>query len=97
MSVDGPMSHSEAEALLPGYQAGSLSREKVRALHQHFKDCEACRTRIRLQRAVSGQVSADDDRFSSPEIQKQMARNRDLLVKILILFVFALLVWRLRR
>lgn len=92
------LGHSEAEALLPGYREGSLDREQVRALHAHFKDCEACRTRIRLQRAVAGsQAGPDLSGLASPEIQKQMARNRDLLVKILILLLFGFLVWRFRR
>lgn len=92
------LSHSQAEGLLPSYQAGTLSREQVRALHLHFKDCEACRSRIRLQRAMAGrQGAADEGGLASPELQKQMARNRDLLIKVLLLMVFAFFVWRFRR
>ena len=92
------LTHAQAELLLPQYQQGSLGREQVRALHGHFKDCEACRTRIRLQRALAHDPLKEIARdMSSPEIQKQMARNRDLLVKILLLLLFGFLVFRYKR
>ena len=93
-----PLTHAQAEALLPGYQDGSLSREQVRGLHAHFKDCEACRSRIRLRRAMAtGRQAGKESSGLPPEVQAQMARNRDLMIKILALMVFALLVWRFRR
>jgi len=94
---DDIITHAEAEALLPAYQAGTLERGQMRALHQHFKECETCRTRIRLRRAVATPSRTFEAGLTNPEIQKQVARNRDLLVKILVLMLFGWLVWRLRR
>lgn len=91
------MTHDQAVPLLDAYRHGRLDREVVRQLHAHFKDCEACRSLIRLQRAaLEGRTAMDELGLVSPEIQKQMARNRDLMIKILLLMFFALLVWRHR-
>lgn len=93
------MTHAEAERLLPAYHAGALDREGTRALHAHFKDCELCRSGIRLRRAAAqrGLPEKDAGGLVSPEVQGQIARNRDLLVKILLLGVAAWAVWKWKR
>jgi hypothetical protein len=91
------MTHAEAERSFDAYFANTLDREQVRGLHLHLKDCEACQARVRLQRAL-GQAaqSGPSKALTSPETQAAMARNRDLLVKILILLALAWGATRLR-
>lgn len=91
------MTHSEATNAFPAYFNGTLGREEVRGLHAHLKDCDACRARVRLQKAI-GQSSLQKPSNSlvSPETQSAMARNRDLLVKLLILMVLAWAVFRFK-
>jgi hypothetical protein len=94
------MDHAEAVKLLPAYDAGSLGREDTRALHLHFKGCDACQSRIRLRRAVSHagpDASGPLQGLADPETQRQIARNRDLLIKILLLMVAAWAVFKWRR
>ena len=83
------MTHAEAEAQFGAYNEGKLDRETTRAFHQHLKGCEACQSRVRLQNLVGkakGRQKALE--LTSPETQAAIARNRDLLVKILLLIVF---------
>jgi hypothetical protein len=92
------MTHAGAERLYDSYFQGKLDRAATRELHAHFKDCELCRSRIRLQRAAAR--SAGDSPapgLASPETQRQIARNRDLLVKILLLGVAAWAVFKWKR
>jgi hypothetical protein len=94
------MEHREAEALLPAYEAGRLDREGTRALHAHFKACEACQSRIRLRRAAASagpRAAGRAQGLSDPETQRMIARNRDLLIKILLLLVAAWAVFKWRR
>lgn len=91
------MTHREAEALFPAYDKGSLERAQVRGFHAHLKDCEACQARVRMQSTwAKASQAAPDLSLASPETQKAIARNRDLLIKILLLLVFAWAVFRLR-
>lgn len=94
------MDHARATQLLPAYESGTLGREETRDLHAHFKACEACQSRIRLRRAALQAGGAGRLRprgLEDPEIQRMMARNRDLLVKILLLLVAAWAVFKWRR
>jgi predicted anti-sigma-YlaC factor YlaD len=92
------MDHAEAQRALPDYFAGRLGREDVRALHAHLKDCEACRSHIRLSKA-----QLDDTRMrpardlGSPEVQAQIVKNRNLLLQVLALMLFAYFVWKFKR
>ena len=90
------MTHAEAERLYDRYSQGKLERAETRELHAHFKDCELCRSRIRLQRAAAPSDDGRERGLSSPETQRQIARNRDLLIKILLLGVaaWAVLKWK---
>jgi hypothetical protein len=84
------MTHPEAEASFDAYFAGTLGREDVRGLHQHLKGCEACQARVRLRNAVGKSARARPaSALVSPETQAAMARNRDLLIKILLLMAVA--------
>ena len=84
------MEHAEAQSLFPAYFGGSLPREQTRDLHQHFKGCEACRTRIRLEKTMGDRMLGEVGKsLSSPQVQGQIAKNRDLLIKILLLFALA--------
>jgi hypothetical protein len=89
--------HAEAERLYDRYFQGKLDRSETRELHAHFKDCERCRSRVRLQRAAAPTASGGAQGLSSPETQRQIARNRDLLIKILILGVAAWAVFKWKR
>ena len=92
------MTHAEAERLQERYFQGKLDRAETRGLHAHFKDCELCRSRIRLRRAAAPSgADAEGRGLSSPETQRQIARNRDLLVKILLLGVAAWAVFKWKR
>jgi|GEM_PF-4492278 hypothetical protein len=89
------MTHAEAERLHERYFQGKLDRAETRDLHAHFKDCELCRSRIRLRRAAAPSDGAlESPGLSSPETQRQIARNRDLLIKILLLGVAAWAVFK---
>ena len=89
------MEHAEAQSLFTAYFNGTLSREQTRALHVHFKDCEACRSRIRLEKAMGDRkLRLDDNSLASPQVQNQIAKNRDLLIKILLLFALAWAVYK---
>jgi hypothetical protein len=90
------MTHAEAERLYDRYAQGSLERAETRELHAHFKGCELCRSRIRLRRAAAPSDDGSERGLSSPETQRQIARNRDLLIKILLLGVaaWAVLKWK---
>ncbi len=82
------------------YHAGRLDPGRMRELHAHFKVCEACRTKLRLGRAAAGAArerEREPGGLASPELQAQIARNRDLLIKVFLLMVFAWLVWKLKR
>jgi len=92
------MNHAEAERLFERYDQGKLDRSTTRDLHAHFKDCELCRSRIRLHRAAAPSgAAAQAQGLSSPETQRQIARNRDLLIKILLLGVAAWAVFKWKR
>ncbi len=92
------MTHTEAESLFPAYNKSLLDRGQTRAFHAHLKECEACQARVRLQstwaRSKSSLPSAE---LTSPETQKAIARNRDLLIKILLMMVIAWAATRLKR
>ena len=94
------MDHARATQVLPAYESGALGREETRDLHAHFKACEACQSRIRLRRAAAqagGPGRLRPRGPEDPETQRMMARNRDLLVKILLLLVAAWAVFKWRR
>ena len=92
------MDHSEAQSLFADYFAGRLDRQATRALHGHFKECEICRTRIRLERAqLLGGRGPRERAPGAPDIQAQMARNRDLLIKILLVMIAAYFVYKMKR
>jgi anti-sigma factor RsiW len=90
--------HAEAQSKWEAYDRGALPREEVRAMNLHLKTCEACQSRVRLRR-----FQADAKRAQArlgvppPGVQAQMARNRDLLVKILLLMGLAALIWKIKR
>jgi hypothetical protein len=91
------MTHSEAANSFDAYFAGKLDRETTRALHQHLKTCESCQSRVRVQHAMGkSKMKEPSKELTSPETQAAMARNRDLLVKILLLLVFAWAIHRFR-
>lgn len=91
------MNHREAERLFPAYNKGALERAQVREFHAHLKECEICQSRVRMQSTwAKASQAAPDLSLASPETQKAIARNRDLLIKILLLLVFAWAVFRLR-
>jgi len=92
------MDHAQASSLIKDYFAGRLDREMTRALHAHFNTCDACRARLRLQKAgVLASRDLMDRGLAAPETQAQIARNRDLLIKILLLMVLAWFVWKFKR
>jgi hypothetical protein len=92
------MTHADAERLYDRYFQGKLERAETRGLHAHFKDCELCRSRIRLRRAAAPAGDSLEARaLSSPETQRQIARNRDLLIKILLLGVAAWAVFKWKK
>jgi hypothetical protein len=91
------VTHAEAERLYDRYFQGALERAETRALHAHFKDCELCRSRIRLGRAAAPRGDGGAQGLSSPETQRQIARNRDLLIKILLLGVAAWAVFKWKK
>jgi hypothetical protein len=92
------MTHNEAEKLYGAYQKGSLSREQVKDFHAHLKGCEACQSRFRMQNMLGkAQVRKTEQSLLSPETQAAMARNRDLLVKLLILLILAWAVFKFKR
>lgn len=88
------MTHSEAEKVWEAYQAGELPREDTRRLHQHMKECEACQARVRVQATLSKAARRSLDTADPDRVERQMARNRDLLVKFLLLAVAAWAVYR---
>jgi len=91
------MDHAQADSLLKDYFAGRLDRETVRALHGHFKECQACRSRMRLLKAgMDGERLRPDLGPAAPEVQAQIVRNRDLLIKILLLMLLAWFVWKFK-
>ncbi|MGH7442127.1 MAG: hypothetical protein ACREKE_05570 [bacterium] len=95
-----PMEHAQVEPLLKDYFAGSLDRAATRELHVHFKTCEICRSRMRLRLAgaESDRERRRSDRGSAPpEIQARIAGNRNLLIQILLLMIFAWFVWKMKR
>jgi hypothetical protein len=90
------MTHAEAEAQFAAYNEGKLSREETRAFHQHLKGCETCQSRVRLQNLVGrSKKHQASNELTSPETQASIARNRDLMVKILLLLVLAWAVTRI--
>ena len=89
------MTHAEAQACLGAYLSGGLDRESTRGLHAHLKECEACQSHVRLQHAL-GKSAQPVLTGLPPETQAAMARNRDLLVKILLLLVFGWAVFKMR-
>lgn len=91
------MTHAEAQASLVAYHANALDRDAVRRFHAHLKDCEDCRRSMRLRRADLG-VRRNRFRRENlpPEVQSQMAKNRDLLIKVLLLGALAALFFRLK-
>ena len=91
------MTHAEAERSFDAYFANKLDRAQVRGLHLHLKDCEVCQSRVRLQNALGKSARTGLSKsLTSPETQAAMARNRDLLIKILILMAIAWGATRLR-
>jgi hypothetical protein len=91
------MTHAEASQSFDAYFAGSLDRESTRALHQHLKTCESCQSRVRVQHAMGkSSLKETSKELTSPETQAAIARNRDLLIKILLLLVFGWAIYRLR-
>lgn len=90
------MTHNEADRIFSIYQHGSLDREQTRAFHQHLKECETCQSKVRIQSTLMRSKQGEPADFSG-ETQKAMARNRDLLVKLLLLMVAAWAVYRMRR
>jgi hypothetical protein len=92
------MDHAEAQARWDDYFASRLSREEVRAFHDHLKDCEDCQAAIRIRRAgLRVRRSTDLDGGGPGDLQAQLARNRALLWRLLLLLFAAALVWRLKR
>ena len=94
------MDHAEAARLMAAYESGTLGRPETKELHAHFKGCEACQSRIRLRRAMVGkgpQAPSLARSLADPETQKQIARNRDLLIKILGLGIAAWAVFKWHR
>lgn len=92
------MTHAEAESLFPAYNKGLMDRAQVRAFHAHLKECEACQSRVRLQATwTRSKQSLPRAELTSPETQKAIARNRDLLIKILLLLVLAWGITRIHR
>jgi anti-sigma factor RsiW len=90
------MTHAEAEAQFAAYNEGKLDRETTRAFHQHLKGCEACQSRVRLQNLVGKSKGRQaSNALTSPETQAAIARNRDLLIKILLLLVLGWAVARI--
>lgn len=92
------MEHEQAQRLFKDYFSGRLGGEQGRAFQQHIKGCEACRTRVRLESArVRGTLQNEDRGLAAPAVQEQMARNRDLLIKVLLLLGLAFFVWKMKR
>lgn len=91
------MTHAEAQAALAAYHANALDRESVRSFHAHLKGCEDCRRSIRLRRADLGRQSKRGQKKAlMTEVEARMAKNRDLLIKILLLGALAALFFRLK-
>jgi hypothetical protein len=92
------MEHEQAQRLFRDYFEGRLAGAQAREFQQHLKSCEPCRTRVRLESArVRGTLQNEDRGLASPAVQEQMARNRDLLIKILLLAGLAFFVWKMKR
>ncbi|HTB23488.1 MAG TPA: zf-HC2 domain-containing protein [bacterium] len=90
--------HAQAEALLKEYFAGRLDRETVRALHAHFKDCEACRSNLRVRKAEIHRTGGNPGRgLDSPELQAKIVHNRNLLIQVLLLMLLAWFIWKFKR
>ncbi len=91
------MTHQEAQGLFPAYNKGALDRGQTRAFHAHLKECEVCQSTVRMQSTwAKASQAAPDLSLASPETQKAIARNRDLLIKILLLLVLAWAVHRFK-
>jgi anti-sigma factor RsiW len=90
------MIHAEAERLFDAYFSGSLEREQVRAFHAHLKDCEACRSLIRIRGAGTRARRHGSDAGMPQDLQAQMARNRSMLFRILVLLLLAAWIFRVR-
>lgn len=92
------MDHARAEGLFDDYRAGRLDRETTRELHQHFKVCEDCRLRIRLERArVDGARNSGDQGQPASGAERQIRNNRVQLFWILALMLFAYFIWKVKR
>ncbi len=88
------MNHAQVEKVWGAYQAGELDRESTRQLHEHLKECDVCQARVRVQAALS-KAGRRDGMIPDPDrLERQMARNRDLMVKFLLLLVAAWAVYR---
>lgn len=89
------MNHEEAQAKLEAYFQGSLDRETVRAFHAHLKGCEACRSSIRIRGAgARARRAGGFDGTLPAETRRQMAQNRAMLFRILLLMLLAALIYR---
>jgi anti-sigma factor RsiW len=91
------MTHEEAEALFDAYFSGSLEREQVRAFHAHLKDCEDCRSLIRIRGAGTRARRPSADGRMPQDLQAQMARNRSMLFRIVLLLLLAAWIFKVRQ
>ncbi len=96
------MDHARAASLQEDYFRGRLDRATVRELHEHLKACEECRSRVRLRRAGAdaereGRIGRGARDADMDAIQARIVGNRNLLIQILLLLVFAWFVWRMKR
>jgi hypothetical protein len=91
------MEHNEAQRLLPDYNRGSLTREQVRAFHAHLKGCEACQASMRVRHAVAKAKQAGPDESLPPALQAHVVKNRELLVKILLVMLLGALIFKLKK
>lgn len=88
------LTHPEAEALWPAYDGGRTSREESRALHQHLKDCEVCRARVRTRR-LAFSVSRSEKSFEDKEIKDKLAANRRQLLQWILLLTAVILLLKI--
>jgi hypothetical protein len=79
------------------YNRGDLDREQTRAFHIHLKSCEICQASMRVRHAAAKAKQAGPEDELPPALKAHVAKNRDLLVKILILLALGALVFKLKR
>lgn len=90
------MEHAEAQRLLPDYNRGALTREQVRAFHAHLKGCEACQASLRVRHAAAKARQAGPQDELPPALQAHVVKNRELLVKILLVMLLGALIFKIR-